>query len=346
MSSKYLVIQTKDSSESFDSFIKSLCTNRDVIVYEEGMNLQNKTILFAIELNNLGYDLNLLDMLSKLCENRDCFKGSVAGVIVKSPSDHYTKSFTQDIILHTNNCGLSFVGHSVVEILPEYKNFQTWQKVYALSLEDICVKHCNELIERLGKDKPVHNHKVLALHSSSYKTSNTLGIWSLVKKELKQLGCEPEEIHIENGTVVDCKGCKFQTCMYFGQNRSCFYGGVMVEEVLPAIEESDIIVWICPNYNDAISANMLAVINRLTVLYRQISFHDKVFYAIVVSGNSGSDSVAKQLIGALNINKGFYLPAYYSIMEIANEPLKVLEIDGMWRKAKAMAQKINTFCQK
>ncbi len=91
---------------------------------------------------------------------------------------------------------------------------------------------------------------------------------------------------------------------------------------------------------------MLAVINRLTVLYRQISFHEKACYAVIVSGNSGSDSVAKQLIGALNINKGFQLPPYFSIMATANDPLKVLEIEGIEKKSLSMAKRINTFCQK
>jgi multimeric flavodoxin WrbA len=116
----------------------------------------------------------------------------------------------------------------------------------------------------------------------------------------------------------------------------------MVEEVLPAIEAADVIVWVCPNYNDSVSANMLAVINRLTVLYRQISFHDKMCFAVVVSGNSGSDSVTKQLIGALNINKGFQLPPYFSIMATANDPLKVLEIDGINEKAESMAKNIES----
>ena len=76
-----------------------------------------------------------------------------------------------------------------------------------------------------------------------------------------------------------------------------------------------------------------------------MSFHDKAFYAVIVSGNSGSDTVAKQLIGALNINKGFQLPPNFVIMATANDPLKVLEIEGIEDKAKVMADNIGYFCR-
>ncbi|MPN20298.1 hypothetical protein SDC9_167676 [bioreactor metagenome] len=112
----------------------------------------------------------------------------------------------------------------------------------------------------------------------------------------------------------------------------------MAEEVLPAIEKYDAIVWLCPNYNDAIAANLTAVINRLTVLYRQMSFHEKSIFAIVVSGNSGSDSIAKQLIGALNINKGFRLPPYFSLMAIANDPKSIFQVEGIEDKGREFAK--------
>jgi len=66
-------------------------------------------------------------------------------------------------------------------------------------------------------------------------------------------------------------------------------------------------IWLCPNYNDAISAKLMAVINRLTVLYKRVKFWDKTLFSIIVSGNSGSDCVAEQLLGTLNINKGLRL---------------------------------------
>ncbi|MCJ7687863.1 MAG: NAD(P)H-dependent oxidoreductase, partial [Clostridiaceae bacterium] len=120
----------------------------------------------------------------------------------------------------------------------------------------------------------------------------------------------------------------------------CFYGGIMIHDVLPSIVESDAIIWLCPNYNDAVAANLTAVINRLTVLYRKIDFYDKTTFAVVVSGNSGSDSISKQLIGALNINKGFRLPPYFSIMAIANDPREIFNIPQIQETTKDFAENI------
>ena len=148
------------------------------------------------------------------------------------------------------------------------------------------------------------------------------------------------EIQIEAGEVMDCKGCLFELCLHYGERNACFYGGQMVKEVIPAIEESDVIIWLAPNYNDTLAANLTAVINRLTVLYRKIKFYDKKIFGIIVSGNSGSDSVAKQLIGALNINKGFFLPPNFSIHETANDPNAIYEVENIRSDAQAFSAHI------
>jgi len=149
-----------------------------------------------------------------------------------------------------------------------------------------------------------------------------------------------EELYVENGSVFDCYGCAYKTCLKFGEKKSCFYGGVMTDKILPAVEDSDILVWICPNYNDSVSSNLTAVINRLTTLYRQMSFHNKSIFALIVSGNSGSDSIAKQLIDALNINKGFYLPPYFCIMETANDAGSLVKVPNIDEKAALFAENI------
>ena len=114
----------------------------------------------------------------------------------------------------------------------------------------------------------------------------------------------------------------------------------MVQEILPAIEKADFLIWLCPNYNDVISAKLMAVINRLTILYNRVNFYKKSFFAIIVSGNSGSENVAMQLIGALNVNKGFQLPPYFALMEIANDPGAVKKIPDIRKKAFNFARNI------
>lgn len=346
MNSNLLIIKTKKISEHFNRDIEYYLGNFSYEDYDYISDCKNRRILFVVELNSLGYDFEILQWLEAIEDKHNFFEGSIAGIIIKSNSELYTKSAAQDIVFHCNSMGLKFIGHSVVEMTKNYVNFQTWKKTLKKKLKDIAKDNSIDLIQRIADfNYPNCNKKILALHSSSYKTSNTINLWGLVKKELFELTCKDiSEIHIENGTVVDCKGCSFQTCIHYGKQHSCFYGGVMIEEVLPAIESADTIVWICPNYNDSISSNMLAVINRLTVLYRQISFHNKIFYAVIVSGSSGSDSLAKQLIGSLNINKGFILPPYFSIMETANDPLKILEIEGVRDRAYEIAKRISSKC--
>ena len=103
----------------------------------------------------------------------------------------------------------------------------------------------------------------------------------------------------------------------------------MSEEVYPAVRKADALILMCPNYNDALSANLTAFINRLTALFRQTRFYDKAVFALVVSGYSGSDTVARQLISALNMNKSFYLPPRFALLETANAPGEALSAPGI-----------------
>ena len=127
----------------------------------------------------------------------------------------------------------------------------------------------------------------------------------------------------------DCSGCPYTMCIHFGEKGECFYGGVMSREVYPAVRRADGVVMLCPNYNDALSANLTAFINRLTALFRQTRFYDKALFALVVSGYSGSDLVARQLISAMNMNKSFYLPGRFALLETANDPGEAMGLPGV-----------------
>lgn len=302
-------------------------------------DLKNKKIIFALDLNKAGYNISFVEMLSSLYESRkDCFSGSTAAFLITSPSDLHVKSTAQSIALLTNKLGCRFIGHPLVEASNDLFNLTTWKKTLDMPLEDILIELCRRNGKRLLNDSQslVQRPKILALHSSSHRTSNTLALWHMVKKYLK--GCDIEELHVENGTVLDCIGCSYKTCQHYGKQTSCFYGGIMVEEIYPAIERANAIIWVCPNYNDSLSANLTAVINRLTALYRKTKFYDKSLFSIIVSGNSGSDTVARQLIGALNLNKGFRLPAKFSLMANANDPGSIQLIDGIDDMAKKFAE--------
>jgi len=344
METIYLIIPGK-ISDNFAEVIKKVTENCYLTIIKTiqdfPVDLRNKKIIFAIELDECGFNIPLFEMLLKLKERGDnSLLGSRAVIIIQSSSQLFTKSIAQKIIFLTNRMGCRFPGHPALEATQNLNNFLTWQKIYSLPLVEIYKEKAKELVEKLKEEnlKLINRPKILVLHSSLFKTSNTLMLWRMVKENLS--GEDIKEFHVENGTVVDCRGCSYKTCIHYSEEKSCFYGGIMVKEILPAIEEADCIIWLCPNYNDAISAKLMAVINRMTVLYKRVKFGNKTIFSIIVSGNSGSDCVAKQLIGALNINKGFRMPPYFALTATANDPGSIRNIPEINEKAKEFAENI------
>lgn len=180
--------------------------------------------------------------------------------------------------------------------------------------------------------------RLLVLHASSHKNSNTYAVWSRVKELLP--GISVTELGLRNGTLSDCSGCPYRMCLHFGEKGSCFYGGVMVEAVYPAVREADGILLLAPNYNDALSANLTAFINRLTALFRTTRFYDKKLFGIVVSGYSGGDLIAEQMIAALNMNKTFHLPGHFAMLETANQAGEAMKQPGIEERIRQFAQVI------
>lgn len=338
------IIMPKEISPLLHKMLKAAVPMEDTIIINDinaSLDFKNKKIVFVLELDRAGLCLPILNIFSKLYElGSDSLSGSEGILLIHSSSDLYTKSSAASIIFLANRLGCRFIGHPVVEATSTLNNFLTWQKTLNLTLEEICLEQCKKLGKRFIDDNPKTNPspEILVLHASSRTTSNTLLLWNMIKSRLT--GCSIKELHVENGTVKDCIGCSFKTCMHYSAQSSCFYGGVLVEEIYPAIERADAVLWICPNYNDALSANLTAVINRMTALYRKTPFYDKTLFSVIVSGNSGSDSLAKQLLNALNINKGFRLPPNFAIMETANDPWSITKIPNIELLAEGFAENI------
>jgi multimeric flavodoxin WrbA len=304
-------------------------------------SIQNGKIIFSVYINKSGINIELMEMLKKISENKDFFKSSSAVVLIHGDSELFTKSIGRRIIFYLNQSGASFIGRPIVEVTGSMKNLVHIAMAENLSLKDACFKSSKDLVDRLMMDKkPTHKKpELLVLHSSNWRTSNTLMLWNEVKSNLKEININ--EIHIENGSVRDCIGCSFKTCNHYGKQERCYYGGIMVEDVYPAVLSCDALLMLCPNYNDSISANLSAVINRLTALFRKTQFYDKYLFSIIVSGHSGSDILAEQLISALNINKTFRLQSRFSMLETANDPGDILELESIRTRAKDFADKIN-----
>ncbi|MFA5576018.1 MAG: NAD(P)H-dependent oxidoreductase [Tissierellaceae bacterium] len=318
-----------------DSDVRTITRAKDL------PNMKNKKILFAVELNEIGSSNILNDMFAELYRRgHDSLENSEAALLVHSDYALFTKTYAQYIILLANMLGCSFVGRPLVEATKDLGNFVAMEGIYKMAPRDICLYQCEELKGRfLGWDsKATATKNLLVVHSSNRETSNTLMLWDMVKEHLDNISIN--EINLGNGSIMDCKGCNYKTCKHFGKQSKCFYGGIIVEEVYPAILESDAILFVCPNYNDMITANIVATINRLTALYRKTKFYKKKIYSIIVSGYSGGEALAKQLISSLNMNKTFYLPPYFSLMAVANHKGDIEKVDNIENLAREFALKI------
>lgn len=341
---KYYLILPEDPSPLLKKMISQTLVGVDYITIrnpENLPNLQNKKIVFAVELPITGESNRLNLIFENLFKRGEkALYNSSAIVLVHSEYQMFTKTAAQSIIFKANLLGCRFIGRPMVEATGNLDNLIPLKKVYNMDLEEICLYQCRKVGKRFIHDqvpKLQDNKKLLSLHSSLRSTSNTLLLWDMVKKHLDM---DIVEINLGNGSIVDCKGCPYKACKYFGREMKCYYGGIIVEEVYPAILESNILVFICPNYNDMLGANIVALINRLTALYRKTRFYDKYIFAIIVSGHSGGDALAKQLISSLNINKTFRLPPYFSLMATANDMGAILQVANIEDKAKEFAKKI------
>ena len=310
--------------------------------------LAGQRLLFAVPVGEYGFNSEYQRMLIRLRAEPHLLEGCVAGLVVDGGGELYTKSTATELTLAANLAGCTFVGCPLVEGTGSLSNFRVRSVLLHSDLRGAYFAAARELVERVRSFAPVTGDRprLLALHASTRQVSNTMDLWERVKRRVEAY-CDVEEIGLRNGTLADCSGCPYTTCLHFGEQGGCFYGGVMQEEVYPAVRRADALVMICPNYNDALSANITAFINRLTALFRQTRFYDKSLYAIVVSGYSGGDIVARQLVSALNMNKSFFLPGRFAMIETANDPGAAMALSGIEGRLDDFARNIlNTQVQK
>lgn len=308
--------------------------------------LRNRRILFAAALGSTGINLALYAILEVLRTHPDCLRGSVAGILMDAEGEFYTKSLGREIAQTANEAGCWFVGRPLTEGTGSLRNYRVAASNHGCSLYEAYLWSAGDLVRRiLSFQKPAWKQpKLLCLHSCNPSTSNTLQLWAEVKKHLFGR-MEIREISLRDGAVTDCAGCSYETCMYFSRNSSCFYGGPIVEEVYPALQDCNGLILLCPNYNDALGANLTAFVNRLTSLFRKKPFADKYLFALIVSGYSGGDILARQLIGGLNMNKSFILPPGFALMETADRPGSIMKNPDICQKAGEFAAGIRSCMQ-
>lgn len=306
----------------------------------EKADLQGRRILFTISLGQSGINLSWYSIMKYLRLNRDVLEGAVGGVILDGNSEIFTKSTGRSLVFTANRSGCTFPGRPLVEGTRTLKNYNIQAQNLHTDNLGAYMNAGRQLVENiLHYEAPKKRHpRLLALHAGNSKTSNTLALWDMVRSCLPE--CEIREISLRNGQIVDCRGCSYETCRHFGEEGSCFYGGPITEKVYPAILDCDALVMICPNYNDALSGNLTAFVNRMTALFTTHRFYDKSLFGIVVSGYSGGDIVAEQLISGLNMNKTFALPGKFAILETANDARAILRSGDVRIRAEAFADNI------
>ena len=302
-------------------------------------DLPSGRLLFAVALDSCGCNEGYYRILGRLRGSGRLLEGCTAALVVTGQGELYTKSIARTLALSANMAGCAFIGRPLVEATGSLQNFRTQAELTGMDEAAAYAAALRELAQRLAGHTPLHPiRRLVALHASSRSTSNTLALWDLVRRNLD--GVAIREFGLRNGTVMDCIGCSYSACLHYGERGGCFYGGVMTEEVFPAILDCDALVMLCANYNDALSANLTACVNRLTALYRRTRFYDKRLYGLVVSGYSGGDLVAQQLISALNMNKSFYLPPYFSLLETANDAGSLVKLPGVAQRAADFAARM------
>ena len=109
METIYLIMPGK-ISDSFAEVVKIATENYQLTIVkttEDLPALKNKKIIFAIELDECGFNISLFEMLLKLKERGDdVLLDSRAVIIIQSSSQLFTKSTAQKIIFFNQSDGM------------------------------------------------------------------------------------------------------------------------------------------------------------------------------------------------------------------------------------------------
>ena len=301
---------------------------------------QNNLLLFALSVDALGPDEEYVRLLRRVRAGE--FSGCLAGVIVVGETELDTKALGRELIFHLDRAGCAFPERPLVEATGSMRNLRITQKNLGLSSpEEALLAAAEALVERMRRFAPPRFEapRLLVLHASDHKTSNTLCLGDMVLEALDPR-FRVQTLSLRNGTIEDCRGCSFKVCSHFANKGSCFYGGSIAQEVLPAVRDCDALLLLLPNYNDSVGANVMAFINRLTSLHVNNELSGRRLYAIVVSGYSGGELVATQAMGALCLNKSFLLPPAFCMLETSNDPGEILRQPGIQDRAAAFARRL------
>ncbi|MGN1166193.1 MAG: flavodoxin family protein [Lachnospiraceae bacterium] len=313
---------------------------------------ERTAVIFLISMDETGINLALDIVLKKIASVPNCMDGVSGGIIAVGDGELYTKEAARKTAFVLNRVGCLIRGKAFAEVTGSMRNMKNQAAFRQVSQEEAFFQCAREAVKTAQEAPDILSDKQIqhltCIHSSIETKSNTYAYWKLIREQLhlKSSTIEIQELNLYGEQIPDCRGCSFHACQSFGKERKCFFGGIMTEKVYPAIEKSDAVVFLCPNYNDAIGANLSACINRMTALYRNVDFSGKYLYIVVVSGYSGGELVAEQVINAMVLNKGFTLPSYAIDIQMANFPTEILKEEGIGDFAESFADIICKRCLK
>ena len=300
-------------------------------------------LLFLVTVDDLGVCEAFVRLIRRIRALGDGLRGCCAGVVLLGATELDTKNAARELIFALSMAGCAFPERPLVEATGSMRNLRVIQRTHDLAAPQAALAFSVEgLTDRLLFFAPprYENPRLLVLHASDRPTSNTLALGDLVLENLAPR-FSVRTLSLRNGTIEDCRGCAYQVCSHFASKGSCFYGGSISEEVIPAVQSCDALLLLLPNYNDAVGANVMAFINRLTSLHVSGGLSGQRLYALVVSGYSGGDIVSKQAMGALCLNRSFLLPPRFCLMETANDPGEAVRLPGIRQRAAAFAAEMD-----
>ena len=205
-------------------------------------SLRDAVLLFAAQTDSAGMDADTLALLRflHLHEKEQPLAGSRAGILIDGENDFFTKDLGRRIAFAANLCGCALPGKPLVESTSDLHSFTVLASLWQTDRYTAYLKSCRLLVEKLRTFAPaqITRPKLLAVHAGNHKTSNSLSLWQLTAAALADKA-DIAEISLRNGQIWDCRGCKYEDCLHFGEQGDCFYGGVMTEKVYPAIIKSD-----------------------------------------------------------------------------------------------------------
>lgn len=313
-------------------------TAEEFLTASEAGALRDTRILFAATLDEYGCNAQLDEILRVIRRHDGAYDGSWAGILVDAQTELYSKSAARSLAYALNMSGCGLIGNPLVEGTLSLRNLEITAERHGTTLREAYLAKARDLTERLVLFcPPVYERpRLLCLHSSNVPTSNTLWLWSQIRGQFSD-DVEVREVSLREGGIPDCAGCNYNACMYYSEKGSCYYGGQIVTDLYPALQWCNGIVVLAPNYNDALGANLTASLNRMTAMYRRQPFYDRYVFGVVVSGYSGGDLVASQILDGFNMNKAFILPPRFAMTETAYRRGSMQQIEGIESKAGAFA---------